>query len=98
MMNAISTLATEYPGDSAWKAFVSVFDGLWTANSDKEKYLGTIENEEIALVLAARLGEDALRWFSSPCNALQGRTPDDVFRNEPRGVQILRTLLMRMPM
>ena len=96
-MAAIRILRDEYPGDKAWGRFVAVFRPSWDSRTDKEFYLGHLKDEELAVVLAGEMGRRAVEWFSSPAQALEGRNPLDVLTTEQSGLQILRTLLMRMP-
>lgn len=96
-MNAIEILKIEYPGDEAWENYLSVFVDSWGAHDERNLCLPAISDKKFAAILAVKLGENATSWFSSPCSALEGRTPKDVFENEPMGGRVLRALLMRMP-
>jgi hypothetical protein len=97
LMDAISILKNEYPGDEAWVNYLSVFADNLDAQDDKSQYLAVIPDKQLAAILAVKMGKNATIWFSSPCPALEKRTPKDVFENEPMGGRVLRTLLMRMP-
>lgn len=96
-MIAIDVLRDEYPGDDAWRQFVSVFRQAWSLWEDKDSYSSTLGDQEIAIVLTTSMGALALDWFTKPCGALGKRAPIDVLKNEPYGINIIRTLLMRMP-
>ena len=96
-MSAINILRDEYPGDDAWQKFVAVFRPAWDSLQDKDSYRSSLNDEEIAIVLAASMGEHAPHWFNKPCGALNKRAPIDVLKNEPAGINVIRTLLMRMP-
>ena len=96
-MNAIDVLRNEYPGDVAWDLFVEVFRPNWHLWPEKELYQTKLGNEEFAAVLTASLGTNSCDWFEKPCGALDKKSPSDVLRNELNGVNVIRTLLMRMP-
>lgn len=96
-MNAVTFLRDEYPGDDAWGRFLSVFRPAWELCQDKGRYLAKIQDNELAIVLFASMGDHAISWFDRQCGALDNRTPSDVLRSEGLGINILRTLLMRMP-
>jgi hypothetical protein len=96
-MDAIEVLAKEYPGDAAWQRFVDVFRADWAKRVDKDKYIAALGDEELAIVLAASLGDQSISWLKTPIAALNQRSPAAVLREEPLGKKILRTLLMRMP-
>lgn len=95
-MSAIAVLRDEYPGDAAWQRFVSVFRAEWAERTNRPYFMATIGDEDVAIVLAASLGERAIAWFKTPIGALDKRTPAEV-QKLPAGNRILRTLLMRMP-
>jgi len=96
-MNAVDTLKIEYPGNDAWEKFVSVFRPAWTQWQDKEKYLRIMHDEELAIVLTATIGARCTTWFVSACGALDKRSPEEVLIYEGDGINVIRTLLMRMP-
>jgi hypothetical protein len=96
-MSAIDILRAEYPGDEAWSRFVDVFRPAWDEARNTYSSFAELGNEEIAIVLSATLGSEAVPWCSRPCGALGRRTPSDVLKTEAHGLVILRTLLMRMP-
>lgn len=96
-MNSIEILKIEYPGDKAWESYLSAFADRLIDDGEWIKHLPAIPDKQFAAILAVKLGGDTTRWFSSPCPALEGRTPKDVFENESMGGRVLRTLLMRMP-
>ncbi len=96
-MSAIDVLRDEYPGDGAWHQFVSVFRPAWDLWQDKDSYSLALGDQEVAIVLTASMGIHAPDWFAKPCGALGKRAPIDVLKNEPNGINIIRTLLMRMP-
>lgn len=95
-MGSIRIMREEYPGDAAWNRFVAVFRSSWEICTDKEFYLCNFKDEELALVLAGDMGSQSIEWFSTPIRALENRSPADVLENEMSGLQILRSLLMRM--
>ncbi|MFN7206469.1 MAG: hypothetical protein ACK5VG_02450 [Burkholderiales bacterium] len=96
-MNAISILKDEYPGDKAWTNYVSIFIEDKDIQNNENLSLNFIPDKELATILVVKMGAKAINWFHSPCPALEGRTPKDIFENEPMGCKVLRTLLMRMP-
>lgn len=96
-MSSINVLRDEYPGNGAWGEFVDVFRPAWNDITDQASYLSVIADEEIALVLAVSMGRRALDWFNLPCRALGGEIPSNVLSKHRSGLQILRSLLMRMP-
>lgn len=96
-MSAIDVLRNEYPGDEAWAKFVTVFRPAWDLWQDKKLHSSILGDEEIAIVLTASMGVQAVDWFSRPIGALGKKAPGDILKNEPMGLNIIRTLLMRMP-
>lgn len=96
-MSAIDILRTEYPGDEAWSYFVNIFRPAWTAAGHSFSSFVELGDEEVAIVLTATLGVNAVSWFLRPCGALGRKTPSEVLNMEPQGLLALRTLLMRMP-
>ncbi|MBJ7314382.1 antitoxin Xre/MbcA/ParS toxin-binding domain-containing protein [Rugamonas sp. CCM 8940] len=96
-MSAIDVLRDEYPGDDAWQRFVEVFRPAWGLWQEKDLYTSRLGDEEVAIVLTASLGVHAVDWFNNPCGALDTHVPIDVLRSSPSGMQIIRSLLMRMP-
>ena len=96
-MSVLDVLRDEYPGDDAWRKFVDVFRSDWTRREDKEFYISKFGDEEIAIVLSASLGLDAINWSDRPIGALGKRAPINVLTSDPSGTRIIRTLLMRMP-
>jgi hypothetical protein len=96
-MSAIAVLKNEYPGDKAWQEFVSFFRTDWEMRPDKEIYLSTIRDHELASVLSSSMGIAAVNWYLQPVQALDNRAPNEVMENEVLGLRVLRTLLMRMP-
>lgn len=92
-----TTLEAEYPGDLAWQRLVSTYLPAWEQSVDKSTLLDAVLDEDVAIVLAGYRGEKALSWYSSPCPALDGRAPTEVRKNVRGGLQIIRSVLMRMP-
>jgi hypothetical protein len=97
-MSVLDVLNREYPGDVAWWKFVDVFRPAWDARSDKLTQVEQFSDAEIAVVLTSALGSEAAAWFNARNNALGGRSPSDVLRNERFGHAIVRSLIMRMPL
>lgn len=96
-MSSLHILESEYPGDAAWQQFVSSYRPAWGHLIEKAALLDALQDEDIAIVLAGYMGKSALRWYGSPCPALDGKTPAEVRKNECSGLQVIRSLLMRMP-
>ena len=93
--SSVEVLRDEFAGNESWKKMVDLYRPDWERRVDKDLYLSTVGNEEIALVMAARAG--SVEWFYQKIGALDGRSPEDVFKNEPAGAKIMKSLLMRMP-
>jgi uncharacterized protein (DUF2384 family) len=96
MSSTIDILRKEYPGDANWARFVAVHRSS-RALAKPWRELVRLTTEDIALVLAARVGNGAAAWLESPAPVLDGQTPIDVLRNEPDGERVIRHLLMRLP-
>lgn len=96
-MSAIDILRDEYPGDDAWSRLVDVYRPNWQAAGYSFSSFAELGDDEVAIVLSATLGSDAIPWFFRPCGALGRKTPSEVLKSEPQGLVVLRTLLMRMP-
>lgn len=97
-MSVIYILRKEYPGDEAWKKFVSIFRPSWNSCGDKTTYLQALKNEELAVVLFATMGARSLDWFCTPVRALDNKSPEHVLSAEHEGLKILRSCIMRMPL
>ena len=96
-MGAIRVLRNEYPGDTSWRRLVDVFRPEWQQCADRHRYLAEFGDEEVAIVLFGSFAEHAIAWFNGEVPALEERTPADVLRNEPQGLRIIKSLLMRLP-
>jgi uncharacterized protein (DUF2384 family) len=96
-MSVINILRDEYPGDDAWKRFVAVFRPVWEKSQGKEFDISRFGDEGVAIVLRVSMGDSASDWFNRPCGSLGKRAPVDVMASESLGVNVIRTLLMRMP-
>jgi uncharacterized protein (DUF2384 family) len=90
-------MAEEYPGDAAWRNFVSTFRGERQLQQDYSALLAEIPDEEVGIVLAALMGARCLDWMRRPCRALDDKTPEEVIKSGESGRRTVRTLLMRMP-
>ncbi len=91
----LKILVDEYPGDAAW----SKFSEYWSAMSsceDRRALIDLLQDEDLAAVVAGRMGEHATSWVTNEVPALGKRTPVDIVRHS-NGRTILRSLLMRMP-
>ena len=97
MKTSIEVLRDEYPGDAAWDRFVAAYTNDWEKVPNKEGYVSMTGSKDVSVVLGATMGANAFVWFHEPCRALGNRTPVEVLQNEFLGIQIVRTLLMRMP-
>lgn len=96
-MNDLQILRDEYPGDAAWRYFVSVFKDDWDTVNDKSRYIRAFDNEDLAIVLSIKMGDRSLLWFDQANMALENQSPRTVLKNQIMGDRILRTLLMRIP-
>ena len=97
-MSAIDILIDEFPGNDEWLQFVEVFRPSWEHVSDQQWLSKEIGNEEIAIVLNARMGNDAVAWMKQPIGALGNRSARDVLQNHSSGELAVKGLIMRMPM
>jgi len=98
MMNEVEVLIDEFPGDEAWLSFVQVFRPVWENVSDKERLVREIGNEDIAIVLNATMGHDAIEWIKQPIGALDQQSVLQVLKNSSHGEMAVKSLIMRMPM
>jgi hypothetical protein len=86
-----------YPGDTAWSNFVSVFDVDWPTCRFQESLIENLCGQtDIAKVVFALTGDEAVRWIHTPAPALDGLSAADCVAS-PRLVRRLRSMLMRMP-
>jgi hypothetical protein len=93
----LQVLEDEFPGEKAWTNFYNVFADNWLLMQNKDDYLKVIPEESIAAVIAVKMGSRGLSWFSTPANALDGKSPQQVFLSGPVGAIAIKTLIMRMP-
>lgn len=96
-MSQLELLINQYPGDTAWENFYHVFKDDWNCLDNKDEYLHVISDEKIAAVIAVKMGNRGLSWFSSTIPALDGKTPAQVFYSSPNGKLAIKNLIMRMP-
>ncbi|QGZ42382.1 hypothetical protein IP92_04117 [Pseudoduganella flava] len=96
-MDAIKVLRNEYPGVQAWRRFAEVFLPDWEQWPEKQLAQSRLVDAEIAAVLTSYMGTGAYAWFEKPIGALDMRSARDVLNNETDGLDIIRSLLMRMP-
>ena len=96
-MSSLDVLRDEYPGEAAWQRLVAVFRPAWGGWQHNDELRVLLGDEDIAIVLTAEMGEEVRDWLDSPCRAFNGKTPADVFKSEPFGAVILKSLIMRMP-
>lgn len=96
-MSQLELLINQYPGDAAWENFYNVFKDDWDRINDKSNYINVISDEKVAAVLAVKMGEQSLSWFSSGIPALDGQTPAQIFNSFPNGKLAIKNLIMRMP-
>ena len=97
MMTAMQILKREYPGDDAWRNYVSAFSTGWETNPSQTKFIGKFGDHEISVVLSGLLGERSLAWFDRPTGALENLSPAEVLNGAQDGRLILRSLIMRLP-
>ncbi len=97
-MSAIEVLVDEFPGNDEWLRFVQVFRPSWQHVCDQRWLSEEIGNEEIAIVLNAQMGNDALAWMKQPIGALGNRSAHDILHNHSSGELAIKALIMRMPM
>lgn len=92
-----NVLEEVYPGDAAWQHFAAVFAGEWHKCAFKEELVFQLSgNEDIAMVIYASIGDNAMAWLSHPVPALDQLSPFECMQN-PRLIQRLKCMLMRMP-
>ncbi len=86
-----------YAGDAAWNRFAGLhMDGL-SACAFQDRLCKTLNRHaDIAAVVFARFGPDALTSISKPVPALGGRSIEECTR-QPILVLRLKECLMRMP-
>ena len=96
-MNAIDVLIDECPGEEAWSSFVEVFRSAWENVSDKDNLVREIGDEDIAIVLNARMGYDAIAWVKQSIGALEQKSVLQVLKAGPSGKTAVKSLIMRMP-
>ncbi|MEI9905515.1 MAG: hypothetical protein WDN06_17400 [Asticcacaulis sp.] len=65
--------------------------------SDKDYLVREIGNEDIAIVLNARMGYDAIAWVKQPIGALEQKSVLQVLKAGPSGETAVKSLIMRMP-
>ena len=97
-MSEFDVMIEEYPGDTRWQEFVAVFRSEWDAQTDSKKafFRSTIGDDETAIVLASKMGDQALDWWSKPWGVLRQRSAVDIMKNERHGLKIIKSVLMRM--
>ena len=96
-MSAIDILIDEFPGENTWLKFLSVFNTSWADFKDNEKFAKQIGNEEIAVVLHAKMGTAAIQWMQQPIGALDRQSARQVLTTHPLGEMAIKSLIMRMP-
>lgn len=96
-MSSLEVLVEEFPGDKAWSDFLAAFKPSWENAQDKELFVQEIGNEDIAVVLHAMLGCDAISWMKQPIGALDGQSAHQVLRTHSAGEMVVKSLMMRMP-
>jgi uncharacterized protein (DUF2384 family) len=96
-MGAIDVLIQEFPGEDQWLEYVEVFRKVSNTLSDQSRLVGEVGNEEIAIVLNARMGQDAYTWIKQPIGALDNRSVQDVLSSHPYGEIAVKGLIMRTP-
>jgi hypothetical protein len=74
---SLDILTREYPGDIAWWKFVDVVRAAWKDRSDKSAFLSIIQDEDVAIVLAEKLGAEAFERSKAPISALSRKSPAD---------------------
>lgn len=97
ILMVIADLENEYPGDAAWEEFVSAIRSLERPDHKSDVLSFAFCDEEMAFVLNVLVGEQASAWMTTPCSALEMRTPIAVSQSGLSGSRIIRSLLMRMP-
>jgi Protein of unknown function (DUF2384) len=96
-MNSIDIYRNEYPGDEAWKKFVEATCLEKRVSCDFEHLSSITVDETVSAVLWKSMGEHAVAWLKNPCGALGKRPPAEIIKNEHLGINVIKTLLMRMP-
>ncbi|MFA5983571.1 MAG: hypothetical protein WC782_06115 [Methylococcaceae bacterium] len=84
-------------GEKNWQNFVLLVSKKWEEFPDKEKLLDEVNgNEEIAKVVAFRVGINFLNWLNSEIPALDKKSPKWCIQH-PEDLNGLKELLLRMP-
>ena len=96
-MNALDILVDEFPGEEAWLSFVEVFKPAWENLMDKDHFVHEIGDEDIAIVLSARMGDDAITWVRKPIEALDQKSVLQSLAAGSFGETAVKKLIMRMP-
>lgn len=92
LSDRLSILYKEYPGDDAWRKYVSNFSDL-----DKSILLGLGIDEDIAKAIAWHVGNKYVEnWLKKEIPGLDNNTPLDILKLK-EGKIILRSAIMRMP-
>ena len=85
-----------YKGDTAWNDYAKAVKdevGICPLRHDIEKF---IPDSDIANVICFLVGSNSLAWINQSIPALGGMTPLECMKSQ-KGVQRLKTMLMRMP-
>ncbi len=96
-MNVINTLIQEFPGEAAWSSFLEVFRPTWDEVEDKDYLVNEIGNEEVAIVLNAKLGSSAVDWAKQPIEAPNQKSVAQIIKDGHSGEIAVKHLIMRMP-
>ena len=95
-MNAPVRLEQYYPGDEAWDRFVAAAPrGFENFGDSKTLQLALGGDTEMAAVVYAIVGDDAVDWALGPKEMLDGLSPAACLSDAPFRRR-LRTMLMRM--
>ena len=86
-----------YPGDRAWEDYVSAFQNDWLKLKNKHFFLDVTGDEGFAIVLSYILENNIVRWFEKSIPALGGHSPREVLNKCDNGKNVLRALIMKMP-
>jgi hypothetical protein len=93
----IIELTSLFCGETSWQRFVSLVSKNWESFAAKEKLIEEVNgNEDIAKVIAFRVGNNFMDWMNREIPALENMTPRWCIQH-PENINGLKELLLRMP-
>jgi hypothetical protein len=95
-MTAPVRLERDYPGDDKWARFVASAPAGFETFAGSEALENALSGDkELAAVIFALLGDEALDWVRAPKEMLDGLSPSSC-ASDTNLRRRLRTMLMRM--